>query len=277
MTDMQVPDLAAVAAFYDSTEALEILMGENIHFGYWPEDQPGLTITEAQHLLTDLVIKGTGADEGSRVLDIGCGTGGPACRAAQTTGASITGITISSRQLEAAKARSARRGLGAAADFQLTDATAMPFPSRSFDACYAIESILHIPDKAQALAEAYRVLRPGGKLSIADITRNEGQDLDDPGPGVSVLDTMACISPDQYQRLLAKAGFRIDGIREVNEHTRRTYGELVEHIVAVHGELVDASDVAYVDAIDALTRMLDYASANGSIGYVLITATKPSA
>ena len=147
---------SAVAEFYDNTEAMEVFAGENLHVGYWdtlpgdPTDQ-GADFVEAQNRLTDLVGARSGAVQNARLLDVGCGTGGPARRLARTTGVAVTGVTISSNQVEVAAARSREQGLDTRTDFRLADAASLPFADQQFDGAFAIESIVHMQDKPAGL------------------------------------------------------------------------------------------------------------------------------
>jgi ubiquinone/menaquinone biosynthesis C-methylase UbiE len=158
--------VADVTDFYDEfTDLLqELLGGRAIHFGLSGSDLPEEDRGAAQDRLTLAVARRTGATAGSQVLDIGCGTGQPAVLAAQTTGAFVTGITISKNQLAAARAHGHER-----VRFEEANALALPFPDDHFDAAYMIESFVHMPDKARALAEAARCLRRRGTLIIADL------------------------------------------------------------------------------------------------------------
>jgi sterol 24-C-methyltransferase len=107
------------------------------------------------------------AEEGNfsadmRILDVGCGVGGPAVTIAQHTGAHITGLNISPNQIVAAEARVAERGLSDKIIFVQGDAMQMPFEDNSFDAAYLFESMCYTPDKVEACAEIARVVKPGG-------------------------------------------------------------------------------------------------------------------
>jgi ubiquinone/menaquinone biosynthesis C-methylase UbiE len=85
---------------------------------------------------------------------------------AETTGAAVTGISISNRQVAAAQARDPG---SARVEFRLANALDLPFADGTFDAAYMIESLVHMPDHVHALAQARRCLRPGGILVIADL------------------------------------------------------------------------------------------------------------
>jgi len=168
----------AVAAFYDETAVMELLFGENIHFGFWVDETAdagggSADFTQAQDRLTDMVGTRSGARAGARLLDVGCGTGTPARRLARTTGVSVTGVTISPTQVEVATTRSQEHRLAERTSFQLADARSLPFADEEFDGAFAIESLVHIPDKLSALREIFRVLRPGAAFVMADFVLNE--------------------------------------------------------------------------------------------------------
>ena len=96
----------------------------------------------------------------------------------------ITGVELSPAMLERARSRAAELGL--AADLRLGDATALEFPDSSFDTVICTFSLCTIPDDAAAVAEAWRVLRPGGRFVLAEHVRSSrpriraGQRLIDP-------------------------------------------------------------------------------------------------
>lgn len=165
MRETDGPSLERVAAFYDNTAAMDIVFGQSIHLGLWPDGDDGSSLADAQDRLTDrltdLVAAQCGAHAGALVLDVGCGTGGRARWLARAANVSVTGISISPQQVAEASARAAREGLDSRLRFQLADAADLPFADGGFDAAIAIESILHMPNKLRVLRELVRVLRPG--------------------------------------------------------------------------------------------------------------------
>jgi arsenite methyltransferase len=110
-------------------------------------------------------------ERGERVLDLGCGAGTDTLVAAQMVGPEgrVTGIDMTPEML--AKARAAAGELGAG-NVELVEAEAerLPFPDASFDVVISNGVIDLIPDKDAVFAELERVLRPGGRIQIADVT-----------------------------------------------------------------------------------------------------------
>jgi MPBQ/MSBQ methyltransferase len=114
------------------------------------------------------MVRWAGLDQlpaGTRVLDVGCGIGGSSRILAQDYGFSVTGITISPKQVKRAQELTPT---GLDVQFLVEDALAMSFPDGSFDVVWSIEAGPHMPDKALFARELLRVLKPGGILAVAD-------------------------------------------------------------------------------------------------------------
>jgi len=104
---------------------------------------------------------------GDRVLDLGCGIGGPGRDIAAATGAVLCGVSVSIKQLETL------RGLSQQTNSPFTgvvkgDMQRLPVASGRLDGVYSINSIYHVDDPAAVIGEAQRVLRPGGRFGVDD-------------------------------------------------------------------------------------------------------------
>lgn len=137
-----------------------------IHYGYWDSD----TQTHSQSLLhmNRLLADTAQIKPGERVLDAGCGIGGSSIWLAENRGAQVTGITLSPEQANMAHANAKRRKVAERTDFQIADYCATGFADGSFDVVWGLESVCYSLNKLDFIREAYRVLRPGGRLVTAD-------------------------------------------------------------------------------------------------------------
>jgi SAM-dependent methyltransferase len=111
-----------------------------------------------------------GARRGERGLDIGCGPAFLACELGHEVGPTgrIVGLDESPEMVDAARARIARESLEDRVEVRQGDAGRLDFPDASFDFATVVQVYLYVADVEGALAEAARVLRPGGRLAVVD-------------------------------------------------------------------------------------------------------------
>lgn len=105
----------------------------------------------------------------SRLLDVGCGSGGPALHLVRLTGCQVVGVELYEEAVASGNRSAHEAGLEAQATFVQADASqALPFEESGFDAIVCIDAINHLPDRERVLAEWARLLRPGGRLLFTD-------------------------------------------------------------------------------------------------------------
>ena len=206
----------AVERYYDTTlDLYEELWGEHVHHGYWDEgerpDADGADRHSATDRLVHELVTYAGVPAGARVLDVGCGIGGPALYLAGALGCAVVGVTLSAQQAARAAEKARESGLAARAEFHRLDALSTGFPDASFDVLWAVESLMHIADRDAFFAEAMRLLRPGGRLAIATWSQRDGrlsgpeQDLIDQILKHQVMPSFSSL--EEHERMARAAGF----------------------------------------------------------------------
>lgn len=112
----------------------------------------------------DAIVEAVGPAEGKRWLDVACGTGDLAIRAARR-GADVVGVDFAPALVETAKQQASEAELSI--DFRVGDAEALPLADTSFDVVSSTFGVMFAPDQSRAAGELARVTRPGGRLALA--------------------------------------------------------------------------------------------------------------
>jgi ubiquinone/menaquinone biosynthesis C-methylase UbiE len=218
--ELQSPETlkACCVALYESDWAT-LLLGNSYHPGR-------LQLTERLGSMLDL-------QPGHLVLDVASGLGTSAIYLAQRFGCQVVGVDFSRQIVEQANANAAEAGISQSVQFKQGDAERLPFEDGSFDALICECAFCTFPSKPQAASQFARVLRPGGRIGLSDLTRSR--------PLAPELDTLmawvACIADaqpiEEYISILTLAGFSMDQV-EIHDEA------LAELIHEIRGKLLAA-------------------------------------
>ncbi|KAK3656827.1 Delta(24)-sterol C-methyltransferase [Elasticomyces elasticus] len=118
--------------------------------------------------------------EDMKVLDVGCGVGGPAREIVKFSGVNVVGLNNNDYQIERATNYAKQEKLDHKLTFTKGDFMQMPYPDNSFDAVYAIEATVHAPSLEGIYSEIHRVLKPGGVFGVYEWLMTEKYDNGNP-------------------------------------------------------------------------------------------------
>ncbi len=277
MTEPEDPD---PAAHYDRvTDAWRLLLGESLHYGLFVQGDESLSA--ATQALTDKMAAAAALTPGLRVLDVGCGTGDPACHLVRTEDVDVVGITTSRIGVERATARAEAAGLGERATFEVRDGTANGLPDESFDRVWALESSHLMPARDELIAECARVLRPGGRLVLCDLTRRRDISFRELRARSVEFATLreafgeARMDPlDGYLELAASNGLKVELAEDLTAATLPTFECWRANVARHRDEVMPLLGRSGVEAFAQAADILERFWRDGTLGYGIFAASK---
>lgn len=138
----------------------------SMHYGFF--DNEHRTHSSAVQNLNQVLSRIAGVSPQDKVLDAGCGVGGSSIWLAKNIGCECVGINLSEKQLRQAKNFARKEGVGNRVKFERGNFLKTDFPDEYFSLIWAVESVCHAEDKRAFFREAFRLLKKGGRLIVAD-------------------------------------------------------------------------------------------------------------
>jgi sarcosine/dimethylglycine N-methyltransferase len=180
--------------------------------------------------------------EVSRVLDVGCGIGGPAMYLAHTYGCRVDGIDLTPELIETGRVLTERCKLADRVVLQLGNALELPYPDQAFDAAWCQNVTMNISDKAAFLAGIYRVLKPGGLFTATEYSVGPGGDIIFPVPWAYDASLNFLESADVMRTDYHTAGFRILEWMNYSDKVIEHYERMLSAPPKLSGRLIFGDD-----------------------------------
>ncbi len=195
----------------------------------WPHDQDhygGLAATDA-------LAQAASIGPATTVADFCAGLGGTVRYLAHRYGADVTGIELTPSRVAAAQELIALVGLQGSARVRQGNVMEAPLPDGAVEVVVSQEALCHVPDRRKTLAEAFRVLQPGGRLAMTDWIANTPLSTQDAklmwdGMAIQPLETLS-----SCKDIASTAGFRVHAAADLTDE----WGPILEQRLAMYQRL----------------------------------------
>ena len=262
-------------AMYDDPmyRSMVRMWGENINLGYFetPDDDLAIATERANARLAEAA----GLGDGMEMLEVACGVGGAARYVARRFDARIVATNLSRDQLAIAKDRT-EPAISNRISYEYADFHDLPYPDNRFHVWWCALSVLHAVDKPRVIGEAFRVLKPGGRMVLTELTAAEGLAPETLKRFSADAHSPGLWSMSQYDRGFNEAGFAVLEREDWSERALWAWRRLPHELESRRSEI--ESDVGAQPLNDTLDRyrMWERAASAGIVGCAFYALEKPS-
>ncbi|MFI9721884.1 SAM-dependent methyltransferase [Streptomyces sp. NPDC052396] len=282
MSEDDATQAAGVARDYYNTRDVDgfyatVWGGEDIHTGIYAghEEAIGLASRRTVERIADQVADALGPGRG--LLDLGAGYGGAARYLARRFGCRIVALNISPLQNERHRKLNAEQGFAGLIDVVTGSFNDIPAADGRFDVVWSQEALCHSGDRALTLAEAVRVLAPGGRLAFTDLMAADGARPDALRPLCDRLNVKDLATAAFYRERLTALGLTGVRFEDLSEHLPVHYQRLAEEVERHGPELTEVISEEYLNGLRENLPLCVRACREGLLSWGIFHARKRQA
>nr|XP_043610143.1 24-methylenesterol C-methyltransferase 3-like [Erigeron canadensis] len=270
---------AFVDTFYNLvTDIYEWGWGQSFHFS---PAIPGKSNLESTKIHEQMAVDLIEVKPGQKIIDVGCGVGGPMRAIAAHSKCKVVGITINDYQVKRTKAHNKKAGLDHLCEVVCGNFLEMPFEDNTFDGAYSIEATCHAPQLEAVYKEIYRVLKPGSmyvsyEWVTTELYNNDDSEHVDIIQGIERGDALPGLRTyKDIAKTAAKVGFEVIREKDLAKPpakpwwTRMKMGKIVywrNHVVVVVLQTLGVAPKGTIDVHNMLVKTADYLVRGGESG-----------
>lgn len=246
--------------------------GRHAHWGYWPDPTLATgTVDDFERAADEFSRRhflAANVKNGTSILDVGCGFGGTiGLLNTSYSQLRLCGVNIDPRQISRANELiTPKATAGNSIEFKQGNAISLPYEGASFDTVFALECIFHFPSRELFMAEAFRVLKPGGRLIVSDfVATGWSRPLLDLGTKLSHAEIAATsgtclplISVKNYQQMAEACGFKMAASENITRQSLPTT-PIFLHLLNGRGDFAERMAKVYIRMRNLMRwRMMEY-------------------
>lgn len=254
--------------YYNSDDAdnfyFVVWGGEDIHVGLYQSDTE--PIANASHRTVARMASKLNLNKDSRVLDLGAGYGGSMRHLASSVGCQCVALNLSEVENERDRQKNREQCVDQLIDVVEGDFTHLPYDDASFDVVWSQDAILHSGDRAKVVAEAARVLKPGGSLIFTDPMQADDAPVDKLQPIYDRIHLDSLGSPGFYRQQAKSLGMEEVEFEEHTDQLTTHYARVLEELTTRANEVRSAG--VSPEYIDRMKKGLQHWVDGGQKGYL---------
>lgn len=217
-----------------------------------------------------------GLGAADRVLDVGCGSGGPALWLARTFGCAVTGVDQNAAGLATGRGLAQAAGVADRVQFHEADLRhPLPFAEGAFDAILSLDAICHLADRSLVFDEWFRVLRPGGRAAFTDPVVVTGLVAKEDLATRSSTGEFAFAAPGVNERLLVEAGLTIVGVEDLTAQEAEVSGRWHDARERRAAELIPLEGAETYEGLQRFLAAVHRLSRERRLSRFLYVASRP--